>query len=265
MKILRDGPQHAIKEIDVAVFLEGDFAAAYTSADNSKVVATDTIKNTVNALAKQHLGEETERFAIALGQHFVERYEQVEHASVEILSQNWQRMEIAGKPHPHSFVAGSEAKGWTRAISGRDATTAASGLRGLVILKSTGSGWEGYPRDEYTTLPETNDRILATALDATWTWSAVPADYNAANDTVRAAMLAVFANDYSASAQASVYAMGRAALAACPEIARAELKMPNKHCLLINLKPFGLENQNELFVPTDEPYGQIEGIVVRDE
>lgn len=265
LKILRDGATHTIKEVNVKAMLEGDFAASYTSADNSKVVATDTIKNTVNVLAKEHLGTEIERFGVSLGEHFLKRYEQVESASAEITAKSWQRMEIDGKPHPHSFKAGSEAKMWTRVVCRRDRQEIQSGVRDLVILKSTGSGWEGYPRDEYTTLPETNDRILATSFDATWTWSSAPADYNHTNEAILAAMLSVFANNYSPSAQASVYRMGDAALTACPEISRVDMAMPNKHCLLINLKPFGLENSNEVFVPIDEPRGQIEGTVVRDE
>lgn len=265
MKILRDGPTHTIKEIDVAALLTGDFAGSYTATDNSKVVATDTIKNTVNVLAQKHLGHEIERFGVSLGEYFLARYEQVESVSTEIFTKSWQRMQIDGKQHEHSFTAGSEAKMWTHVICGRESQTLQSGVRDLVILKSTGSGWEGYPRDEYTTLPETNDRILATSFDATWTWSAAPADYNIANEVIIAAMLSVFANNYSPSAQASVYQMGEAALNACAQIARVDMKMPNKHCLLINLKPFGLENKNEVFVPTDEPHGLIEGSVMRDE
>ena len=265
LKVLRDGPIHTIREIDVAALLTGDFAASYTSADNSKVVATDTIKNTVNVIAKQHLGHEIERFGVALGEHFLRRYEQVESASAEIFSKKWERMPVDGKPHPHAFQTGSDAKMWTRVVCMRGSQSIQSGVRGLVILKSTGSGWAGYPKDEYTTLPETNDRILATSFDATWTWSSAPENYNTANDAILAAMLSVFANNYSPSAQASVFEMGKAALAACPEISRVDMAMPNKHCLLINLKPFGLENHNDVFVPTDEPHGQIEGSVVRDD
>lgn len=265
MKILRDGPKHTIKEIDTLALLTGDFAASYTEADNSKVVATDTIKNTINVLAKEHLGEETERFALALAEHFLRRYEQVESATIEITAKDWQRMRINGAPHSHAFRAGSDARMWTRVVCTRNSREMQSGIRNLVILKSTGSGWEGYPKDEYTTLPETNDRILATSFDASWTWSNTPANYNSANESILAAMLTPFANDYSPSAQASVFAMGQAALQVCPEISRVDMKMPNKHCLLINLKPFGLENRNEVFVPTDEPHGQIEGSVVRDE
>ncbi len=264
LKILRDGATHTIQEINVKAMLEGDFAASYTAADNSKVVPTDTIKNTVNVLAREHLGEEIERFGVALGEHFLRRYEQVESASAEIVAKNWQRLQIEGQPHPHSFAAGSDAKTWAQVVCRRGSQEIQSGVRDLVILKSTQSGWAGYPKCEYTTLPETTDRILATSFEATWTWSSTPANYKRANEAILAAMLAVFANNYSPSAQRSVYEMGEAALQACPQISRVDLAMPNKHCLLINLKPFGLENRNEVFVPTDEPHGQIEGTVVRE-
>lgn len=265
LKILRQETRHTIREVDVTALLEGDFAASYTAADNSKVVPTDTIKNTVNVLAQEHLGEEIERFGLSLGAHFLQRYEQIASASIEIFAKNWQRMQIDGQPHPHSFLAGNDSKGWTRVVCSGDARQVESGVRDLVILKSTGSGWAGYPKCDYTTLPETNDRILATSFDATWAWSSAPDNYQAANEAIIAAMLKAFAQDFSPSAQASVYKMGAAALAACPKISRVEMKMPNKHYLLINLKPFGLENQNEIFVPTDDPFGQIEGTVVRDD
>ncbi len=265
LKILREGARHTLQEVEVSALLTGDFTAAYTAGDNSKVVATDTIKNTINVLAKEHLGLEIERFALAVARHFLERYAQVESARVEITAKDWQRLTVDGAPHSHAFRAGSEARTWTCAHCTREQDEVRSGIRDLLILKSTGSGWEGYPKDEFTTLPETNDRILATSFDGTWTWSGEPADYRQANTAILEAMLAVFANDYSPSAQASVFAMGSAALAACEQISRVDLVMPNKHCLLINLKPFGLENQNEVFVPTDEPHGQIEGSVTRDE
>jgi urate oxidase len=264
LKILRDGDTHTIQEVNVLALLTGDFAASYTASDNSKVVPTDTIKNTVNVLAKQHLGREIERFGLSLGEHFLQRYEQVESATIEMTAKNWQRMTIDSQPHPHSFVAGGDSKMWTRVTCRRDSQEIQSGVRDLVILKSTQSGWADYPRCEYTTLPETHDRILATSFEGTWTWSAAPQNYTAANESILAALLRVFASNYSPSAQRTVYEMGEAALQACPEISRVEMGMPNKHYLLMNLKPFGLENANEVFVPTDEPHGQIEGTVVRE-
>jgi urate oxidase len=265
MKVLRDGATHTIKELDVAVALSGDFETSYTlpEGDNSKVVATDTMKNTVNVLAYEHLGPESERFAMVLGRHFLSRYEQVQQVRVEMTERVWNRMRIGESLHPHSFVQAENAQPFTRLTISADKTQLESGVRDLLILKSADSGFEGYPRCEFTTLPETKDRIFATALEAAWRWSGEPADYAAANAAIVAAMLKPFAEHYSPSVQTTLFEMGTAALAACAEIGEITLAMPNKHCLLINLQPFGRENRNELFVPTDEPHGQIEATVAR--
>jgi urate oxidase len=265
VKVLRDGPVHMLKDLEVAARLKGDFESSYTSGDNTKVVPTDTIKNTINVFARQHLGPEIERFGMILGEHFVTRYPQVDEAQIEISERRWDRLAVDGKPHPHSFQAGSEGRMFTQVTCERTAKTVRSGIRDLVILKSTESGFENYPIDEFTTLPETADRILATSFSSTWTFKEQPADYNRANDAILSAMLNVFANNYSPSAQTTLFQMGEAALAACPEISELDLAMPNKHCLLINLAPFGLENKNEVFVPTDEPHGDIVATVARHE
>ena len=262
MKVLRDGANHQVRDLEVAALLEGDFESSYTAGDNSKVVATDTIKNTINALAKQHLGDEIERFAIAIGKHFLAK-PQVRQATINISERNWRRLEVNGKPHAHSFMSGGESRMFTRVVASRSAQTVQSGIRDLVILKSTGSGFEGYPRDEYTTLRETSDRILATSFSATWTFGKLPANCRVANDAMMEAMLKVFAENFSPSAQTTLFQMGEAALAACPEISTLDLAMPNKHYLLIDLSPFGLENKNDVFVPIDEPHGQIEATVTR--
>jgi urate oxidase len=266
MKILRDGAKHAIKELDVAVALNGDFETSYTApaGDNSKVVATDTMKNTVNVLAKQCLGAETERFAALLARHFVEKYPQVNDATVTTGEHVWDRLTIGGTPHPHSFSNALSARPTVQAHAmASGAVALVSGIENLLILKSTQSGFEGYPRCEFTTLPETKDRIFATALTATWQWGGEPADYCVANGAIVAALLTPFARNYSPSVQATLFQMGEAALNACPEITLIHLAAPNKHCLLLDLKPFGLDNENEVFVPTDEPHGQIEASVAR--
>lgn len=265
LKILRKGKTHNIKEIDVAAMLEGDFESSYLAGDNTEVVPTDTIKNTINVLAKDQLDEEIEPFAIALGQHFLKLYKQVSTARIDISERDWRRMEIDQKPHPHSFVAGGDSKMFTRVVCTRDSQTVESGIRDLVILKSTESGFANYPKDEFTTLPETSDRILATSFSATWTYQKQPARYRDNNDKIISVMLKVFANNYSPSAQTTLFQMGTAALEVCREISRISLAMPNKHYLLINLSPFGRENKNEVFTPTEEPHGQIEAVVVRDE
>lgn len=262
LRVLRDGATHRIKDISVTVLLEGDFASSYTSANNSKVVPTDTIKNTINVLAKQHLGDEIERFAIVLGDHFL-RYPQVREARIDISERNWERMEINGRPHPHSFQGGGESRMFTRVIRTRELQILQSGIRDLLILKSTGSGFENYPKDEFTTLRETADRILATSFSATWTFEKLPEIFAETNASILSTMLTVFAEDYSPSAQNTLFQMGEAALAACTEISKIDLAMPNKHCLLIDLSPFGLENKSEVFVPTDEPHGEIEATVAK--
>src|SRR5438874_753377 len=264
LKILRDGLVHTLKDLEVAAYLKGDFESSYTSGDNTKVVPTDTIKNTINVFARQHLGQELERFALILGEHFLTRYEQVDQAEIEISERNWERLAIDGAPHPHSFKAGNESRMVTRVTFDRTTKSVQSGVRDLVILKSTGSGFENYPKDEFTTLPETADRILASSFSATWTFKEQPGHYGRANEAILSAMLKIFANSYSPSAQTTLFQMGEAALGACPEISKLDLAMPNKHCLLINLAPFGLENQNEVFVPTDEPHGDITATVMRD-
>jgi urate oxidase len=265
LKILRRDDVHTIREIDVTALLEGEFASSYTAGDNSKVVPTDTIKNTINVFAHQHLGEEIEGFALILGDHFLNRYPQVEKVEIQIAERGWNRMQFDGQSHPHSFRAADAARKFTNILRTKESQIVRSGIRDLVILKSTGSGFENYPKDEFTTLPETADRILATSFSATWNFAKVPKDCNAANESILAAMLKVFANNYSPSAQTTLFQMGEAALAARAEISRIDLAMPNKHYLTINLSPFGLENKNEVFVPTEEPHGQIEASVGRDE
>lgn len=264
LKILRDGDIHTVKEIDVTAILKGDFATSYTDGDNSKVVPTDTIKNTINILAKEHLHEEIERFALVVGEHFLKRYKQVQEAEIEIEERGWSRLKIDSQPHPHSFCAQDQGQRFTRVFCKADVKTVQSGIRNLLILKSTGSGFEGYPKCDYTTLPETSDRILATSFSATWTFSDAPERYDRANDAILQAMLKVFAENYSPSAQTTLFQMGEAALAVCAQISHIDLAMPNKHYLLINLAPFDLENKNEVFLPTDEPHGQIEASVARD-
>jgi urate oxidase len=263
LKVLRDGAVHRLKDVEVAAFLEGDFSASYTAEDNTKVVATDTIKNTVHVLAKKHLGDEIERFAIALGDHFLERYAQVRQVKIDITEQAWRRMEIEGKPHAHSFMALGDSKMFTHVNCAHESRSVRSGVRDLFILKSTGSGFENYPKDEFTTLRETADRILASSFSAVWTFEKLPTNYGQTNESILAAMLKVFAENYSPSAQATLFQMGEAALATAAEISTIDLAMPNKHCLLIDLAPFGLENKNEVFLPTDEPHGQIEATVTR--
>ena len=263
LKVLRDGATHTLKELDVSVRLSGDFESSYTSGDNFNVILTDTMKNTVNVLAKDVLGPETERFAVALARHFLARYAQVRRVSIKTWERTWDRLEIDGAPHPHSFAHTRNARPTTLVTADADTVRVESGVEDLLLLKSTASSFKDYPKDELTTLPETDDRIFATSLVARWTWRGEPADYRAGNETVLAALVRPFALNHSPSVQTTLFQMGEAALAACADIERVHLAMPNKHYLPINLAPFGRENRNEIFLPTDEPHGQIEATMAR--
>ena len=263
LKVTRRGARHSLKELEVAVGLQGDFEAAYTKADNRRVVATDSMKNIVHVLAKERLGAENEAFGVVLARHFLKSYPQVKRVEISLSERCWSRIPSGGKPHAHSFHEQGAAMPFARIVCTRKEILIESGIAGLLILKTTGSGFDNFVRDAFTTLPETRDRIFATKLKATWIYTRKPRNYAATNGKILAAMLAVFANNFSPSVQATLFQMGAAALKAAPEISKVHLAMPNKHCLLINLTPFGLENENELFVPTDEPHGQIEGTVAR--
>jgi urate oxidase len=265
MKVSRAGMLHNLKELEVSIMLQGDFDASYTRADNRLVVPTDTMKNTVNVLAKEKLGTENEDFGLALGEHFLGTYSQVSRVEVGLSERCWDRILVNGRSHDHSFLQKDTAKPVVRISCSRASSTVESGIEDLLILKTTGSGFEDYVQDRFTTLPSTKDRILATKLKATWVYEKRPANYSRSNRNILEAMLRVFAENYSPSVQVTLFQMGEAALKAAAEISKVHLAMPNKHCLLIDLAPFGLPNQNEVFVPTDEPHGQIEGTVSRAE
>ena len=263
LKVTRHGAQHSLKELDVTVGLSGDFEASYTKADNRLVVATDSIKNTVNIFAKEKLGAENEEFGIVLGEHFLKTYPQVTCVEISLSERCWNRIQAGGKPHAHAFTEKGAAKPFVKIIYTKKEFWIESGIEEVMILKTTGSGFEKFLRDQFTTLPETSDRICATKLKATWTYTKKPKSYSATNEKILAAMLATFAKKFSPSVQVTLFQMGEAALKVAPEISQVHLALPNKHCLLVNLSPFGLENKNELYVPTDEPHGQIEGTVAR--
>jgi len=263
MKVTRTGAQHSLKELEVSVMLRGDFDASYTRADNRLVVPTDTMKNTVYVLAREELGEETEDFGLTLGEHFLKTYPQVGQADIGLAERVWERMAVRAQPHPHTFFQKSAARAFAQVACARGGSSVESGIEDLLILKTTGSGFEGYAQDRFTTLPATKDRIMATKLKATWAYEKPPARYSTTNGTILEAMLGVFALNYSPSVQGTLFQMGEAALKAAPAISKVHLAMPNRHCLLVNLSPFGLENKNELFTPIDEPHGQIEGTVAR--
>ncbi len=267
LRVQRARPRHEVREARVTVSLDGDFARAYTAADNSSVVPTDTMKNLVHVLAAAHVAAANEPFALAIAQCFLDRYRQVSKAQVEVEETVWSRMPIGGQPHDHSFVRSESGTPFARVTATRSTREIVGGVRGLAIMKTTGSGFVDYAQDEYTTLPPTTDRILATRMAAAWRFAGVGlgdgGDYGAVATAIREAALRVFATTYSHSVQDSLYRMGEAALAAAPAVAEITLSMPNVHYLPIDLSAFGQEASGTLFLPTDEPNGQIEATLRR--
>jgi urate oxidase len=262
-KVTRHPDRHELKELCVAVRLEGDFAASYLLGDNSRVVPTDTMKNIVYARAKDHPLADVESFGQALAQHFLDHYPHVSAATIELAEQPWQRLVVDGQEHPHAFAGGGSEVRTCTVTGTRQCLRVVSGLDGLFLLKTTDSAFTGFLRDAYTTLPETDDRIFATALSADWAYGEAPADWDRCHRLIRQTMLDVFARHKSLAVQQALYAMGAAALEACGEVEEVRLRMPNKHHLLVNLQPFGRENNNDVFVATEEPHGLITGALRR--
>jgi urate oxidase len=258
------GAEHELKDMTVSIALAGDFAATHLTGDNSHVVPTDTQKNTVFAFAKDPVGE-IEDFALRLARHFVSDHRAVQRARVAIAEQPWARITVAGRPHPHAFEKDGSEQRLTAVTCTEDSEWVVSGITGLTLLKSTGSEFRGYRQDHYTTLPETRDRVLATAVDARWRYAGEDVDWMAARREARRLLVETFANKHSLSLQQTLYAMGEAVLEARPEIAEIRLSMPNKHHFVVDLQPFGLNNENEVFYASDRPYGLIEGTVTRDD
>ncbi|KZB80318.1 factor-independent urate hydroxylase [Amycolatopsis regifaucium] len=259
--VRREGSVHHLKDLTVSTSLRGDLAATHLTGDNADVVATDTQKNTVYAFAKEAPVGEIEEFALRLGRHFVDSFEHISGTRILIDEHGWNR--ISG--HDHAFSqAGSEKR--TTAVTIQDGQAwVVSGLDDLVVLKSTGSEFHGFPRDKYTTLAETNDRILATAVTARWRYQGDGIDWATSHAEVRRILLETFADKHSLSLQQTLYAMGEAVLKEREEVAEVRLSLPNKHHFLVDLSPFGLKNDNEVFYAADRPYGLIEGVVLRDD
>jgi urate oxidase len=261
----QENGRHDLLEVCVDIELQGAFENSYTHGDNSALVATDTMKNTVYALAKQHTFSCIENFGQLLASHFVANNKQIAQATVRLSESPFQRIAVNGQPHAHSFVGGGTERRTATVTVTRDRTTISSGIDGLLILKTTASAFEKFQRDRYTTLKETRDRIFATILQMDWTYDHATAcpDYNAAHAKARDAALRVFAENFSDAVQQTLYQMGDEVLKILPEVAEVTLTMPNKHRILANLAPFDLTNDNEIFVTTDEPFGLIRGTVKR--
>ena len=267
VRVVRDSARHEVRDLTVSSSLRGDFDEAHLTGDQANVLPTDTQKNTVYAYAKEHGVGTAEEFALLLARHFVDAVQPVTSAQVRVEEARWDRATVEGTPHDHTFVrSGAETR--TAVVTAYESPGGAhvvSGLTGLVVLKSTGSEFKDFLVDDLTTLPPTDDRVLATSLTARWRWSAVPSDgYDAAYDEIRALLVSRFGSLHSLALQQSLWEMGRTVLAARADVAELRMSAPNKHHYLVDLAPFGLDNPGEVFHVDDRPYGLIEATVLAD-
>jgi len=264
-KITRHSDYHEFKEVHVDIQLEGDFETVYTEGDNSKVLPTDTMKNTIFGLAKDHPLHTIEEFGLFLADYFLKHNPQIAKVTLDLTQIRWDRMALNGVPHPHSYVGGGNEKAIANVQSTRRETQLRSGIRELRVLKTTHSGFENYIVDPFTTLPPTADRILATELEAVWHYSAlIGLDFQNIREKIREDLLASFAAHHSRSVQHTLHAMGEAVLKNTEAVSEISMKMPNLHYLPVNMTPWGLTNKNEIFVASGDAYGYITGTLKRE-
>jgi urate oxidase len=274
-RVTRHGDTHEILDLNVSVQLMGDFADTHLTGDNAKVLPTDTQKNTVFALSHQLGPLEPEAFGIALARHFLSTQSHVSGAEIRIERFPWERIECKGKPHPRAFRRDGSHVRVATVRAARDGselrTWVTSGIEDLVVLKTGDSAFKGYVRDRFTTLKETDDRIMATEVSARWRWSeSDPAaleriDWAASHRAAMDALQGTFADHYSLSLQQTLYAMGEQLLTEQLGIAAVRLSLPNKHHFVVDLSAFGMDNRNEVHIAADRPYGFIEAVVQRDD
>jgi urate oxidase len=262
VRVARDPSGHRIRDLTVAIALEGGFEAAHTDGDNSMVVATDTMKNTAYAFAKDHLDGSIEAYGRALAEHFLKE-PQVDTATVNIRGHHWSAIDVGGKPASDAFVRGGEGTRIATVSATRGGTVVEAGVEDLVVMKTTRSAFTGFPRDRYTSLPETDDRLMATKITAIWRYGSPDLDADATFGAIRATLLEVFADHDSPSVQTSIWIMANAILERHQEVEEIRMVLPNLHHWLVDLSPFGLENDREIYTPTIEPHGLIEATVRR--
>ena len=263
VRVGRDRDPHALRDLTVAVALEGDFTAAHTDGDNANVVATDTMKNTAYAFALDHLHGSIEHYATALARHFLE-VPQVERATVNVREHEWQPIPVDGRPARDAFQRSGAGTRIATVAATRGTLLVEAGVEDLIVMKTTRTGFSGFPRDRYTTLPETDDRLMATKVTAIWRYGTNDLeDFDGTWRDVRDTLLASFADHDSPSVQASIWIMASAMLETHEELDEVRMVLPNLHHWPVDLAPFGLTNDRTVYLATTEPHGLIEATVRR--
>jgi urate oxidase len=268
VRVYRDTARHEIRDLNVSTLLRGDFAAAHARGDQANVLPTDSQKNTCFAYAKEKGVGAIEDYALDLARHFVTDIGPVSGSRVDVTEYRWERISVDGRPHPHAFArAGDEVRTTAVTAEAGDRAWVISGVDGLVVMKTTGSEFHGFLKDRYTTLAETDDRILATSLTARWRYRAWPPPdgWDQAHARIRQILLERFAEVHSLALQQSLWEMGQGVLTARDDVAEIRLSAPNRHHFPADLAPFGLDNPGEVFHAADRPYGLIQCAVTRDD
>ncbi len=263
VQLSRRGDRHDLRDLTVAIGFEGDYDTSYTDGDNRDVLPTDTMKNTVYALAARDGAGDPESFGILLGRHFIGRNPKLNSVAVDLVDHGWSNIADGPREHGQAFVRRGPDTRTARVVTTRTGAAVTAGIADLVIMKTSRSAFAGYPRDEFTTLPETHDRLLATALTTYWTYGDADIEYGAVFRAVRSALLDAFARHDSLSVQHTLYAMGQVVLDTIETVETITLEMPNRHHLPVDLTRFGMENRNEIFVATEEPHGLIKATLSR--
>jgi urate oxidase len=264
MQVARHRDRHDVSDLTVAVRFQGAYDESYTAGDNRDVLPTDTIKNTVYALAAGTGIVEPEALGLVLARHFLEGNPRLDEVRIDLSARQWARLRVdGGADDGYAFMGRGPDQRSATVMATRTAATVSAGVVDLLILKTSRSAFTGFMRDAFTTLPETTDRLLATSLTATWQYATSAVEFGPVWQRVRQTMLETFAAHDSASVQHTIYAMGEAVIAAAPDVQSIHLAMPNKHHVPVDLSRLGLANRNEVFVPTDEPYGLIEATIAR--
>jgi urate oxidase len=263
VQVSRRGDRHELRDLTVAVAFEGDYDTSYTDGDNRDVLPTDTMKNTVYALAARDRAGEPEPFGMLLGRHFIDRNPKLRRVVVDLVDHGWSHLADGPREHGQAFVRRGPDARTAVVVTDRQGAAVTAGIADLIIMKTSRSAFADFPRDEFTTLPETKDRLLATALTTRWTYRDTDIEYGAVFRAVRSALLDAFARHDSLSVQHTLFAMGQVVLDTIDAVESITLEMPNRHHLPIDLTRFGMENRNEIFVATEEPHGLIKATLSR--
>jgi urate oxidase len=256
VKVSRGPERHSLRDLTADVTLTGDFAATHLAGDNAGLPATDTMRNVVYACAGEHPLDSLPDFGALLSGRLLGLGRGVTHVTVRLREHPWNRM------GPHAWQQGSGGTRVHVVQADRASIRHAAGIDDLLVLRSSGSGFRGFDRDQYTTLPETDDRILATVVAGEWDYAGEPGEEDWAR--TRDVLLDAFTDHYSPSVQFTLHRMGAAALEADPGVERIHLRLPNRHHLPFDVSRFGVEDRGEVFQATTEPYGLIEATVQRN-